>query len=80
MHYVYLLRSESQPNQTYVGYTTDLRTRMLDHKAGRSTHTSKFVPWKLATYLAFSAKPQALAFEAYMKSHSGKAFASKRFW
>lgn len=80
MHYVYLLRSESHPDQTYVGYSTDLRARMRDHNAGRSVHTSKFVPWKLITYLAFSDKGTALAFEAYLKSHSGKAFAAKRLW
>ena len=80
MHYVYLLRSESYPDQTYVGYTTDLRARMLDHNSGRSVYTSKFVPWRLVTYLAFTGKPQALTFEKYLKSHSGKAFAAKRLW
>ena len=78
MHYVYLLRSESHPTQTYVGYTTDLRARLATHNAGGSMHTSKFVPWHLVTYLAFSGKSPALAFEKYLKSHSGKAFAAKR--
>jgi predicted GIY-YIG superfamily endonuclease len=80
VHYVYLLRSETSPGQTYVGYTTDLCERLGAHNAGKSIHTSKFLPWRLITYLAFSTKPQALAFERYLKSHSGKAFASKRLW
>ena len=80
MHYVYLLRSESNPDQTYVGYTTDLRARLAVHNAGGSTHPSKFIPWRLVTYLAFSNKETALAFEKYLKSHSGKAFAAKRLW
>lgn len=80
MHYVYLLRSESTPAQTYIGYSTDLRARLRDHNAGRSVHTSKFTPWQLATYLGFSNKGTALAFEKYLKSHSGKAFAAKRLW
>ena len=63
MHYVYLLRSESNPDQTYVGYTTDLRTLVSDHNSGRSVHTSKFIPWHLITYVAFSNKGTALAFE-----------------
>ena len=66
MHYVYLLRSESTPLETYVGYTTDLRARLAVHNAGGSTHTSKFIPWHLVTYVAFSDKGTALAFEKYL--------------
>lgn len=80
MHYVYLLRSEAFPDQTYVGYTGDLKNRLKVHNQGSSPHTSKYRPWRLVTYLAFSTKPQALEFEAYLKSHSGKAFAAKRLW
>ena len=80
MYYVYLLRSDSHPGQTYVGYTTDLPARLEAHNGGGSPHTSKFRPWSLVTYLAFSTKGRALAFETYLKSHSGKAFASKRLW
>lgn len=80
MHYVYLLRSLADPTQTYVGYSADLRTRLCAHNAGGSPHTSKHRPWKLVTYLAFSEKNPALAFERYLKSHSGKAFAAKRLW
>ena len=80
MHYVYLLRSETRPEQTYVGYTRDLRRRLPFHNAGLVPHTSKFIPWRLETHLAFSDKHQALAFERYLKSHSGKAFAVKRLW
>ncbi len=80
MHYVYLLRSVSDPAQTYIGYTTDLRVRLQTHNAGGSRHTRRHLPWKLETYLAFSEKFQALEFERYLKSHSGQAFAAKRLW
>lgn len=80
MHYVYLLRSETHPDQTYVGYTRDLQNRLKVHNQGGSPHTSKYRPWRLVTYLAFSNKTQSLEFEAYLKSHSGKAFAAKRLW
>lgn len=58
MHYVYLLRSLSQPAQTYIGYSADLRARLKTHNDGNSPHTSKFCPWELVTYVAFSAKPK----------------------
>ena len=80
MYYVYLLRSEKQPSQTYIGFTTDLKNRFEAHNAGQSKHTSKFRPWKIETYLAFDDEQKARDFETYLKSHSGKAFAAKRLW
>ena len=80
MHYVYLLKSLADPAQTYVGYSANLKTRLRVHNAGGSPHTSKFRPWNLVTYIAFTEKQQALDFERYLKSHSGKAFAQKRLW
>ena len=80
MYYVYLLRSIPNPDQTYIGYTEDLKTRLQAHNHGQSPHTAKFKPWNLITYLAFDAKDRALLFEKYLKSHSGKAFANKRLW
>jgi putative endonuclease len=34
----------------------------------------------LETYIAFETKHDALAFEKYLKSGSGQAFANKRLW
>lgn len=80
MYYVYLIRSLSDPGQRYVGMTADLKRRMAEHNSGKSPHTSKFRPWELATYIAFSDRKQAESFEAYLKSGSGHAFANKRLW
>ena len=52
----------------------------MEHNAGKSSHTSKYVPWKLVTYIAFSDDQKAEAFERYLKSGSGHAFAKKRLW
>ncbi|WP_433996072.1 GIY-YIG nuclease family protein [Bradyrhizobium liaoningense] len=62
----------------YVGITDDLRTRLAKHNAGEVPHTSKYGPWRLKTYVAFSNEKQAVAFEKYLKSASGRAFAKKR--
>ena len=40
----------------------------------------KYKPWVLHVYFAFHEKDKALEFETYLKSHSGRAFAKKRFW
>jgi predicted GIY-YIG superfamily endonuclease len=78
MTYVYILRSIAFPDRYYVGVTADVSARLAKHNAGDVAHTSKYVPWQLKTYVAFSDKAQAYAFETYLKSGSGRAFAKKR--
>ena len=79
MYYVYLLRSECHPNQQYIGLTRKLKERILEHNSSRSSHTSKFCPWLLVTYCAFAHEKTAIAFERYLKSGSGRAFAKRHF-
>jgi putative endonuclease len=76
--YVYILRSESDSAHYYVGCTADLRARLRKHNDGEVPHTRKYLPWVLKTYVAFSDEKQAFAFEKYLKSPSGRAFAKKR--
>jgi predicted GIY-YIG superfamily endonuclease len=78
MHFVYILESECGAH-FYVGFTRDVDTRLKKHNDGAVPHTSKFRPWKVRTYVAFSDELKALAFEKYLKSASGRAFATKRF-
>ncbi|UPJ62579.1 GIY-YIG nuclease family protein [Bradyrhizobium sp. 191] len=77
MKYVYILGSLDSLH-FYVGITDDLRARLAKHNAGEVPHTSKFGPWRLKTYVAFSNARQAVGFERYLKSASGRAFAKKR--
>jgi len=77
MKYVYILVSQ-EDEHFYVGVTDDLKARLKKHNAGEVPHTSKYRPWKLKTYIAFSDEQKAFAFEKYLKSHSGRAFAQKR--
>ncbi len=78
MTYVYILQSVTLPERYYVGITGDLRSRLRRHNAGEVSHTSKYAPWKIKTYIVFSDEKQAFAFERYLKSPSGRAFAKKR--
>ncbi|MFT3811416.1 MAG: GIY-YIG nuclease family protein [Micropepsaceae bacterium] len=80
MFYVYLIESLAADGQRYVGLTGDLRRRLKEHDGGKSLHTSKFRPWRLVTYVSFSEQAKAEAFERYLKSGSGHAFANKRLW
>ncbi|HOP39728.1 MAG TPA: GIY-YIG nuclease family protein [Geobacteraceae bacterium] len=80
MKYVYLIRSRKAPAQTYVGLTHDVHKRLAAHNAGQSSHTSKYAPWELVAFFGFAERGKAAAFEEYVKSGSGRAFAFKRFW
>jgi putative endonuclease len=78
MKYVYILESLDSEH-FYVGITEDLRARLAKHNAGEVPHTSKYGPWRLRTYIAFSDEKGPRAFEKYLKSGSGRAFAKKHF-
>ena len=80
MFYVYCLISENDPARRYIGFTEDLRERLADHNTGGTGSTSDGRPWKLQGYVAFDSKIKAHAFERYLKSGSGHAFAKKRLW
>ena len=74
-YYVYILKSQQDSKQFYVGYTTNLENRMEDHKNPKaSAYTRQYAPWELETYIVFQDKELAQNFEIYLKSHSGRAF------
>ena len=79
MYYVYSIQSEFNPNHYYIGITTDVTRRLAEHNSGKSTHTNKFKPWKLVSYIAFINEQKAKKFEVYLKSGSGRAFCKKHF-
>lgn len=79
MIYVYILQSLSDSDRFYDGITKDLKLRLKKHNAGEVLHTAKYKPWKIKNYVAFQDPGKAHAFERYLKSGSGRAFAKKHF-
>ncbi|MHC4728778.1 MAG: GIY-YIG nuclease family protein [Planctomycetota bacterium] len=80
MKYIYLLESLSHTEKRYVGKTADLQNRLKEHNAGKSPHTSKFIPWRVVVAIRFAHDQKTDAFESYLKSGSGHAFANRHFW
>lgn len=76
MYFVYSLESEDGKHW-YVGTTDDVKRRINEHNSGKCIHTNKHKPWKLKSYTAFVEHDRAAAFERYLKSHSGRAFADR---
>ena len=77
--FVYRLRSQRFPNRIYIGSTSDLKRRLLEHNEGLSRHTSKYRPWYVETAIWFRDPAKATAFEHYLKSGSGYAFSARHF-
>jgi putative endonuclease len=79
MHYVYILESSRHRLKRYTGSTSDLKSRLTDHNAGRNASTSDARPWRLVAYFGFPNPGVAFEFERYLKSGSGKTFARRHF-
>ncbi|TMU57478.1 GIY-YIG nuclease family protein [Flagellimonas algicola] len=62
----------------YTGFTNNLSRRLTEHNAGKVKSTKQRLPFKLTTYIVFTDKYKAIAFEQYLKSGSGIAFRNKR--
>ena len=79
MFHVYILRSVAVPSQIYIGFSSvDMITRLDRHNMGSTPATSRYRPWSMAWHCSFPEKQKALAFEAYLKAGSGRAFLHKR--
>ena len=73
--YVYIL--ECNDDTYYVGCTSDLDDRLYRHSQKQVRYTSSRLPVKLVGFHAFPDKYQAYAYEKYLKSGSGRAFAKR---
>jgi len=76
---VYVLRSDTDPSRQYVGITNDVESRLEWHNHGPSGHTLSNRPWSLIVTMKFASERDAVSFEQYLKSGSGRAFAKRHF-
>lgn len=69
--YVYILYSQKD-HKIYIGFTTDLISRINEHQIGKVTATVNRLPVILIHYEAFSDISDAKARERYLKSGYGR--------
>ena len=77
--FVYVLRNGENPPRYYTGITSDVARRHAEHNAGSCVHTAKYRPWCVDLVIEFPDEGRAFAFERYLKSGSGRAFAKRHF-
>lgn len=75
--FVYVIRNQGIPPKYYTGLTSDVARRVSEHYAGRCSHTADHGPWSLDVAIEFADERRAVAFEQYLKSGSGVAFAQR---
>jgi len=68
--YVYVLESINY-REFYIGYTTDLRQRLLEHNRGLNFSTKPYKPWQLIHYEAYLNEKDAKRREEYLKTNQG---------
>lgn len=77
MYYVYILRSEKDKS-LYIGYSPDLRKRLVKHNKKQVTSTKDKAPWKLIYYEAYLERKDATGREKFLKSGAGWRFIKKQ--
>ena len=76
-YYTYVLKS-SVDNKLYIGWTDDLKRRLITHNNGLVNSTAIRKPFVLIYYEACLSKPKAIEREKQLKTGFGRAFLKKR--
>jgi len=77
MNYTYVLRSKID-NKFYVGWTNDLKNRILEHNSANVQSTKERRPLELVYYEACKNKDNAIKREKYFKTGYGRRFLESR--
>ena len=76
---VYIVRSQSDPLRHYVGITSNIHRRVEWHNHAPAGYGTRYRPWSLVVSIEFPSTAEAVRFEKYLKSGSGRAFAKRHF-
>ena len=77
MFYVYVLQSVKD-KQFYVGYSKDLKARIIEHNSGKVISTKNRTPFVLVYYEACIDQKDATHREKYLKTSWGKRYIKNR--
>ena len=72
-HFVYILKTmDGYINKTYVGYTTDVISRLKKHNSSKGAKSTRGYKWKIIYKKRFLSKSKALSFEYNLKKDRKK--------
>ena len=68
--YVYMLKSTRDGfNKTYVGYTKNIKNRLIKHNSNKGAKSTKGHKWILIYKKRFKTKSEAMSFEYKLKKN-----------
>ena len=73
---VYILQSKVDGSY-YIGYTSNLNKRLLQHNTAKSGYSARKIPWILVYTESFEEKSSALRRERFLKNQKNKVFYKK---
>ena len=68
-YYVYMLKSTGLKSITYVGYSKDLKKRLLLHNTGKGAKFTRGRQWRVIYKEVFKSKNKAISREYYIKNN-----------
>lgn len=77
MFYAYVIQSKKD-NTLYIGFTSDLRKRLIEHNQGLNFSTKRYIPWELIYYEACLEQSDARRREKYFKTTQGGRLLKRR--
>ncbi len=69
IYYVYMLKSKSDKPITYVGYTNNLKKRIILHNSGKGAKFTRGRKWVLIYKEKYNSKKEAISREYYIKKN-----------
>ena len=72
-YYVYMLKTlPGYKRKTYVGYTTDLNSRLIKHNSNKGAKATKGYKWQIIYKKRFLSKSRAMSYEYLLKNDRKK--------
>ena len=76
MYYVYVLKSINF-DRHYVGFTSNIGSRLKQHNSGKTKSTKPYKPWEILFFEEYENKIDAINRERYLKSGIGREYIKK---
>ena len=69
-YYVYMIKTISgKTNKTYVGYTSNIQKRLINHNNNKGAKSTKGHKWKILYKKKFISKTKAMSYEYFLKKN-----------
>jgi putative endonuclease len=73
---VYILKNDN--GKIYIGQTTNVSKRLIEHNETGKGYTSKYRPWKVIHVDKFLSRKDAMVREKYLKTGAGRDWINQK--